>query len=106
MKFTEAKLEEAFTELLGDEGYPHFLGNTLKRLPEEVLLEDDLLEYLLNRYQGDGLTLTEAQSIVLQLKTLPASDLYESNKKAMRWLSDGWLFRSNGASCFGQTVPL
>ena len=31
MKFTEAKLEEAFTALLGDEGYPHFLGNTLKR---------------------------------------------------------------------------
>ena len=98
MKFTEAKLEEAFTELLEDEGYPHFLGNTLKRLPEEVLLEDDLLEYLLNRYQGDGLTLTEAQSIVLQLKTLPASDLYESNKKAMLWLSDGFSFKREDRS--------
>ncbi|MAZ27108.1 MAG: type I restriction endonuclease [Cytophagaceae bacterium] len=98
MKFTEAKLEEAFTELLGDEGYPHFLGNTLKRLPEEVLLEDDLLEYLLNRYQGDGLTLTEAQSIVLQLKTLPASDLYESNKKAMLWLANGFSFKREDRS--------
>ena len=98
MKFTEAKLEEAFTALLGDEGYPHFLGNTLKRLPEEVLLEDDLLEYLLNRYQSDGLTLTEAQSIVLQLKTLPASDLYESNKKAMLWLSDGFSFKREDRS--------
>jgi len=27
-------------------------------------------------------------SIVLQLKTLPATDLYESNKTIMRWLSD------------------
>lgn len=98
MKFTEAKLEEAFTALLGDEGYPHFLDNTLKRLPEEVLLEDDLLEYLLNRYQSDGLTLTEAQSIVLQLKTLPASDLYESNKKAMLWLSDGFSFKREDRS--------
>ena len=28
MKFTEQKLEKAFTELLGQEGYP-YLGNTM-----------------------------------------------------------------------------
>lgn len=28
MKFTESKLEQAFIELLGNEGYPHHLGNT------------------------------------------------------------------------------
>ena len=26
MKFTEEKLEQAFIELLGNEGYPHQLG--------------------------------------------------------------------------------
>jgi type I restriction enzyme R subunit len=26
MKFTEEKLEKAFTELLGQEGFPHHLG--------------------------------------------------------------------------------
>jgi type I restriction enzyme R subunit len=26
MKFTEASLENAFTELLGQEGFPHHLG--------------------------------------------------------------------------------
>lgn len=26
MKFTEEKLEKAFTELLGQEGFPHQLG--------------------------------------------------------------------------------
>ena len=30
-KFTEAKLEQAFIELLGNEGFPHFLGNTISR---------------------------------------------------------------------------
>jgi type I restriction enzyme R subunit len=39
MKFTEQKLEKAFTELLGQEGYPYHLGNTITRKPEEVLIK-------------------------------------------------------------------
>jgi type I restriction enzyme R subunit len=38
MKFTEGKLEHAFTELLGQEGFPHHLGITITRKPDEVLL--------------------------------------------------------------------
>ena len=30
-KFTEAKLEQAFIELLGNEKFPHYLGNTISR---------------------------------------------------------------------------
>src|SRR5690625_4228581 len=93
MRFTEAKLEEAFIELLGNEGYPHFLGNTISRMPEEVLIEEDIIEFLLTQYKKEGLTLTEAKSIVLQLKTLPASDLYETNKKIIQWLSDGFILK-------------
>jgi len=40
MKFTEEKLEKAFTELLGKEGFPHHLGVTISRKPEEVLIEE------------------------------------------------------------------
>ena len=36
MKFTEEKLEQAFVELLGDEGYPHCLGSTISRVDDEV----------------------------------------------------------------------
>lgn len=32
MKFTEEKLENAFTELLGNENFPHNLGITINRL--------------------------------------------------------------------------
>ena len=39
MKFTEAKLEQAFIELLENEGYPHHLGNTISRKDDEVLIE-------------------------------------------------------------------
>ncbi|WP_417620065.1 type I restriction endonuclease subunit R [Oceanihabitans sediminis] len=93
IKFTEAKLEEAFIEILSNEGYPHYLGNTINRVPEEVLIEEDLIEFLLSQYREEGLTLTEAKSIVLQLKTLPASDLYETNKKIMQWLADGFILK-------------
>jgi type I restriction enzyme R subunit len=93
MKFTEEKLEQAFIELLGNEHFPHYLGETIKRAVDEVIIEDDLLQYLLTRYANKQLTQTEAKSIVLQLKTLPSSDLYESNKTILRWLSDGFILK-------------
>ncbi len=93
MKFTEEKLEKAFTELLANEGFPHHLGNTIVRSADEVIIEEDLINYLLSKYANKQLTLTEAKSIVLQLKTLPTSDLYESNKTILRWLSDGFILK-------------
>lgn len=48
MKFTEEKLENAFTELLGNENFPHNLGITIKRNPDEVLIAEDLQKFLLN----------------------------------------------------------
>ncbi len=92
-KFSEAKLEQAFIELLGNEGFPHYLGNTISRADDEVLIEDDLKNYLLNRYKKEQLTEIETQSIILQLKTLSSADLYESNKKIMRWLADGFILK-------------
>ena len=93
MKFTEEKLERAFVELLGIENYPHSHGDSITRAADEVLIEADLLHYLLTKYESKQLTVTEAKSIVLQLKTLPSSDLYESNKKILRWLSDGFILK-------------
>jgi len=92
-KFTEAKLEEAFKDLLGTEGYSHFLGNIINRSDEEVLIEEDVIAFLLKQYKNEGLTVNEAQSIVLQLKTLSSSDLYETNKTIMQWLADGFTFK-------------
>jgi type I restriction enzyme R subunit len=93
MKFTEEKLEKAFIELLGNENFPHHLGISIARAADEVLIEADLLQYLLSKYESKQLTVNEAKSIVLQLKALPASDLYESNKTIMRWLSDGFILK-------------
>ena len=93
MKFTEEKLERAFTELLGLEGFSHQHGNTISRKPEEVLIEADLQHFLLSQYAEQGITVNEVKSIILQLKSLPSSDLYESNKTFMRMLSDGFILK-------------
>ncbi|MBW8201169.1 type I restriction endonuclease subunit R [Flagellimonas abyssi] len=93
MKFTEEKLENAFTELLGQQGFPHHLGITITRQPDEVIIEEDLRSFLLDRYAHKAITLNEVNSIILQLKSLPASDLYESNKTFLRMLSDGLILK-------------
>ncbi len=43
MKFNEEKLERAFTELLGQEGFSHHLGITITRKQDVVLLEEIML---------------------------------------------------------------
>ena len=93
MKFTEEKLEKAFTELLGQEGFPHHLGITINRNPDEVLIENDLQTYLLTQYANEGINVNETKSIILQLKALSSSDLYESNKTFLRMLSDGFILK-------------
>lgn len=93
MKFTEEKLEKAFTELLGQEGFSHHLGITITRKPEDVLIEEDLQNFLLTQYAGQGITVNEIKSIILQLKSLSSSDLYESNKTFLKMLSDGFILK-------------
>ena len=75
------------------------MGSSLVRTDEsEVLIEEDLKTYLLTRYENANLTKTEAQSIILQLKTLSSADIYESNKKIMQWLADGFILKREDRS--------
>jgi type I restriction enzyme, R subunit len=98
MKFTEEKLEAAIIQLLTEAGYPHISGETIERDPSEVLIKDDLRTFLASRYTHDGITAVEIESIVRRLDTLPASDLYESNKQIMKMVSDGFLLKREDRS--------
>ena len=98
MKFTEAKLESTFSEILNSEGYPHALGESFQRGQDEVLIVDDLSRFLQSQYKSENLSLNEIDQIVLKLKSLPASDLYESNKIFMKQLSDGFIFKREDRS--------
>ena len=45
MKLTEEKFEKAFAGLSGQEGFPHHLGITIVRTPDEVFIEEDLRSF-------------------------------------------------------------
>ncbi|TNE79416.1 MAG: type I restriction endonuclease subunit R [Bacteroidetes bacterium] len=98
MKFTEERLEQTFTELLGQEGYPHLKGEAIVRHIEDVLIEEDFKNYLQQRYVRQGITPSEIQSILLQLKSFSSSDLYESNKNFLRLLADGLILKREDRS--------
>ena len=83
-KFTEAKLEQTIIDLLGEKGYPHVLGEAIDRKTGEVLIKEDLRSFLASQYADDNITTGEIDSIIRKLTTLPASDLYETNKTIMK----------------------
>jgi type I restriction enzyme, R subunit len=93
MKFTEAQLEAAITELLGAVGYPHSLGETLLREPQEVLILEDLRAFLSSRYRADGITAGEIATVIRDLQGLSTGDLYASNKSFMKMLADGFMLK-------------
>lgn len=114
MKFTEAKLEQAFIELLETEEMTYSPGAKVRELDidiaeepagayntasSEVLIKADLKAFLFNQYKGEGITEAEINSIIRDLEKLPASDLYESNKTIMKMVSDGFIFKRHPLKC-------
>lgn len=93
MKFTEEKLEQAVIELFKGEGYQHLTGEYIHKELPDVLLRDDLKQYLLDRYSGEDITLNEINSIIRRLELYPSSALYDSNKEIIRLVADGFLLK-------------
>ncbi|HNP34151.1 MAG TPA: HsdR family type I site-specific deoxyribonuclease, partial [Flavobacterium sp.] len=109
MKFTEAQLEQAFIDLLQDQKMLYVNGKTIRVketrevqepstlyghiATENVLLKDELREYLSREYASEGITANEIESIIRDLERLPASDLYESNKAFIQKLSNGFVLK-------------
>lgn len=98
MKFDEAQLEEAMIELLEKEGYSYVHGEKIYRASDEVLIIEDLKGYLAARYSDEGITENEIEAIIKDLKAFSASDLYESNKAIMKYVSDGYLLKREDRS--------
>lgn len=109
MKFTESQLEQAFIDLLQTENMVHVVGNEVRHaesntvaepnmqyghvVSERVLVEADLRTYLEQQYAAEGITANEISGIIRVLDSLPTSDLYESNKKFMDKLCNGFLLK-------------
>ena len=98
MKFTEESLEQAVIELFEAEQIPHKNGIYIHKEMSEVLLREDLKQYLLNQYSAADITPSEINSIIRQLEVYPSSALYESNKAIMKLVADGFTFKREDRS--------
>jgi type I restriction enzyme, R subunit len=98
MKFTEESLENAVIELFQAENYQHLNGTQIHKEISEVLLRDDLKNFLLNRYADDDITLNEIASISRELEILPASALYDTNKAIIKKIADGFVIKREDRS--------
>ncbi len=91
MSFNEHALEMSIIELLQNKGYIHQTGSELIREKSEVLIVEDLKEYLRTRYASDALTESEIDSIIRSLRTVGGT-LYEANRTIMSMVIDGFVF--------------
>jgi type I restriction enzyme R subunit len=97
-KFTEAQLEQAVIELFQEQKFTYQKGDEIERNEDEVLIKSDLKQFLLKQYKKEKITVQEIESIIRKLEVLPSSDIYESNKAFMKWLSDGFLLKREDRS--------
>ena len=95
--FNEHALEMSIMELFTEEGYSYVSGDKIHRERTEVLLKEDLKQYLYNRYAQDGITPSEVDSIVLMLKSVSGT-IYEANKAVYKMICDGFIFNREDRS--------
>ncbi len=98
MTYTEERLEKAVIELFESVQIPHFHGETIHKEISDVLLRDDLKQFLFTQYADKNITPNEVQSFIRQLDLLPSSSLYDSNKSFLKMLSDGFTLKREDRS--------
>lgn len=91
MKFNEEKLEQAIINLISDIGYEHVQGDYL--FNKNTLFENDLINFLNQRYSSENISLYEINSIIRKLSNHSAFDIYESNKSILDLISNGFLLK-------------
>lgn len=95
--FNEHALEMSVMDFLQDEGYAYVCGNKIHRERTEVLLVDDLKQYLLSRYAKEGITPSEIDGIILKLRNISGT-IYEANKTVYKLISDGFILNREDRS--------
>ena len=95
--FNEHALEMSIMQLFKNEGYTYVSGDQIHRERTEVLLVDDLKQYLYNCYAKDGITPGEVESIILSLRNISGT-IYEANKAVYKLISDGFILNREDRS--------
>ena len=96
--FTEDELESAIIEFFHGEEYVYTDGNTLRRDYEEILLKDDLRDFIATRYANENLSETEMTKIMNRLEHINAAPLYIGNRAAFWLINEGFDLQRDDAS--------
>lgn len=87
--FNEAQLEQTFVELFKEQGYDYIHGDSVSRDVRDVLLYDDLRNFLRKQYRHVGITENEITTAIAQLERTDGGGVYAENVEAMRRIMDG-----------------
>lgn len=92
MSFKESDLENLIINLITDKGYTYVHGDNLNRDFSNVLIDEDLRNFLKEKYKDNKITDAEISRIILSLKSVSSGNLYDSNKKVFKRIVDGEVF--------------
>ena len=89
MSFSEADLEKLIVDLIKNKNYEYIYGEEIDRNYEDILIESDLRNFLKNKYKLENIQDDEINNIILSLKSISSSDLYDANKKVFIKMVEG-----------------
>lgn len=90
--FTEAILEQAIIDKFMSIDYDYVCGDNLHRELTDVIIEEDLVAFLKSKYTPQGITLSEIDSIIRNLRYASASPLYSANRAMFTRMVEGETF--------------
>lgn len=96
--FNEHALEMAIMELFENEGYIYTSGEDIHKELSDVLLRDDLREYLRSRYAEQEITSLEMESVIARLTANVGGSLYENNAHTYRLITEGFAIKREDTS--------
>ncbi|PTK53326.1 type I restriction endonuclease [Staphylococcus haemolyticus] len=95
-KFDEKTLEEAIIEMFLDNNYEYLKGSEVNRETDEILLIDDITNFLKHSYPH--LNDIERERVINKIKVVTSSSLYQSNKNLFSILNEGFNLKREDAS--------
>ena len=90
--FSEAVLEQAIIDKFKAEGYDYVSGDNLHRELTDVLIEEDLSAFLAVKYSPQGITQSEIDSIIRNLRYAAATPVYSANRAMFTKMVEGETF--------------
>ena len=90
--FSEAVLEQAIIDKFKAEGYDYVSGDNLHRELTDVLIEEDLSAFLAAKYTPQGITQSEIDSIIRNLRYAAATPVYSANRAMFTKMVEGETF--------------